>query len=587
MRMTSNSQDSLAMRRSKRSNAGKIGHFSPSNYNVQRKRYNLSKDKIISKITTSANKTSSAICTMTGGGLVMEFNAGTFNLFNKACHEFYTKRKGTKIEEVVDAGGIMESVIYKTGGYTNNVFLTTGKVLVNGRGLNTFVESDLAAIMTNVNLDDAEQLNKRILNTIKADASRTPANNDLRVQGGISNEFDTASEADSRIRELPDEVGVECVNGSPRTVEASSAPEVSESASPQVDDVEHIVSGFLSDIFEAVCEEEKRSVREFIEEVTEINVEPDPNSLEENGIEEEDSDSDDEESRTGDISNVSMTVLPNIIEAMERERQSSNAIIRSLKEENDALRKEIAELRKKDAEYEKVKTENILLKKSTKVTSNLVTTSNSADSSPSGGDHHDGTAVTSTTTQNVLKTDTKPGSEKPRKEIAKSKNNRQSEEVSCNTLILGDSHVRHIAEKLQDTIGVVCPGRPIEQLNVTTVNNSKNVVLMAGSNNISSKDSVQEINQKFTDIITRIKRVNKNCRLFIQEIFPRHDINRERKIRFVNETLRKTCNRFNVSIIPAPKLCYDDDYTVKGLHLNYTGKMKIAQSIESAINNFL
>ena len=150
-----------------------------------------------------------------------------------------------------------------------------------------------------------------------------------------------------------------------------------------------------------------------------------------------------------------------------------------------------------------------------------------------------------------------------------------------------NSHTRNIAAQIPDATGVVCPGRPIEHLDPSVVRGYSNVVLMAGSNNISSTDSVNLISQKFIDLIKRIKIINKNCKLFIQELFPRHDITRENKIRFVNEKLKNTCSKMNVTLIPAPYLEKDEDYAGKGLHLNYNGKSKLASSIAAHISNFL
>ena len=205
--MASNSaQKALAIRRSKRTNAGKIGHFSPSNYSVQRKRYNLTKNKLISNIAAAASKTSSANCRMTGGGLVLEFSAGVFSFFNNACRKFYTEKNGTKIEEVVDAGGIIEAVKYKTGEYTNNVYLTTSKALVNGRGLNAFVESDLVEIMAAINLRDADRLNKEILDAITGVPIQDVVSSEgLNSQIAEITQSDEVPDTVEQINSVPDE----------------------------------------------------------------------------------------------------------------------------------------------------------------------------------------------------------------------------------------------------------------------------------------------------------------------------------------------------------------------------------------------
>ena len=57
---------------------------------------------------------------MTGGGLVVDCNAGMFEMLRRSCNSFYTKQKEVKIEEVLDKSGLVETIKYKTAFYTIN-----------------------------------------------------------------------------------------------------------------------------------------------------------------------------------------------------------------------------------------------------------------------------------------------------------------------------------------------------------------------------------------------------------------------------------------------------------------------------------
>ena len=150
-------------------------------------------------------------------------------------------------------------------------------------------------------------------------------------------------------------------------------------------------------------------------------------------------------------------------------------------------------------------------------------------------------------------------------------------------IILGDSHSRHLAEKMKNTIASVNPSRGIEQMDTSIVKNHKRVVLIAGSNNISRTDSVNVIDRKFSNIIQNIKSVNPGCKLFVQAIFPRHDINRSRKINHVNNQLKTTCDLLEATLMPAPTFSRED-YTSGGLHLNEDGKTKLAKAISAHLD---
>ena len=162
-------------------------------------------------------------------------------------------------------------------------------------------------------------------------------------------------------------------------------------------------------------------------------------------------------------------------------------------------------------------------------------------------------------------------------------NNKSSTtEERTTTIILGDSHARHLAVKMKNTTALVNPGRPAEYFDTSIVKNYDKVILLAGSNNIPSKDTPEEINQKISNTIASIKSVNPTCKLFVQSVLPRHDIIRSFKISQVNTLLKTTCDLHDATLMQTPVL-QRHNFTRHGLHLNNTGKIKLARSLSSYV----
>ena len=158
------------------------------------------------------------------------------------------------------------------------------------------------------------------------------------------------------------------------------------------------------------------------------------------------------------------------------------------------------------------------------------------------------------------------------------------------TLIIGDSHARGIASELNSIAsvnyctGVVYGGRRIEHFDLSTTRRYNKVILMAGSNNISTGDSFGNIHKKLTTAIQNINNLNPGCSVFLHEIYPRCDLQCNEEIRALNSRLRHTCKEMGVHFIKCPRLGYSD-FTKGGLHLNNLGKSKICKSISRQLNS--
>jgi len=119
--------------------------------------YALNIERSLAKKLRAAQKTAEVTVKQTGGGIVVEADAATFELYKEATLQYYTNEKiaGKKnlfITETTDArGSIVQYTIRilcdDNQNYTINIYTTTSKCMVNGKGVQTFF-TDLDDIRT-------------------------------------------------------------------------------------------------------------------------------------------------------------------------------------------------------------------------------------------------------------------------------------------------------------------------------------------------------------------------------------------------------------------------------------------------------
>ena len=262
----------------------------------------------------------------------------------------------------------------------------------------------------------------------------------------------------------------------------------------------------------------------------------------------------------------------NIVDDLQKELQNNADIIQELKSEKQDLYKK---LQSKDLQVAKLQEEINHLKKALEEKSRESTSKpdhrpakkarNPQDPTPKKADKRDSIDKRSTTSTGPTQKSTTP-------------------KTSPTTIILGDSHARHLAEKMKNTVASVNPNRPAEHFDTSIVREYDQVILLAGSNNIPLQDTAEEIDEKISTTITSIKSVNPACKLYIQSILPRYDIVRSRKIYRVNSLLKTTCDLHNATLMPTPPLSRED-FTRHGLHLNNSGKTKLARSFTNFLYN--
>lgn len=81
------------------------------------------------------------------------------------------------------------------------------------------------------------------------------------------------------------------------------------------------------------------------------------------------------------------------------------------------------------------------------------------------------------------------------------------------------------------------------------IRSCKRVILHLGTNNILS-DTMADITDKFTNLISEIKAINSDCRIFISSITARNDVDDiQIDVHEVNEALKVLCASLRLSFI--------------------------------------
>ena len=120
--------------------------------------YNLNKAKAMDKLQQSCERKLDMDIVATDGGLVLTFSAGGFLLFKNSLHTFFKEQKllttSTKtIKDKQSKAVVQESIsVFDIAGqkkkkeYVINLYLTTCRVLINGKHENRFFNTDMKAI---------------------------------------------------------------------------------------------------------------------------------------------------------------------------------------------------------------------------------------------------------------------------------------------------------------------------------------------------------------------------------------------------------------------------------------------------------
>jgi ribA/ribD-fused uncharacterized protein len=162
---------------------------------MEHKDYELNKAKSLNK-KLDATKRQSVKCNLVGGNLVITCNAGVFEVLKHHLLEYYNgfksydglKAKLIKCED--NASSVPEvkvKVTYPSGGtcYTVNVYNTTSKLMVNGKGLNRFQNRDFPVILSKIDLTD-DKLNDKLRECILQSKDQNSASNSPRKCRSLS-----------------------------------------------------------------------------------------------------------------------------------------------------------------------------------------------------------------------------------------------------------------------------------------------------------------------------------------------------------------------------------------------------------------
>ena len=163
-------------------------------YSEERRKYVLNRDRSLKKKLNATEMDELSIA-MTGGGLRMFVNAGMFELFRLASNEYFTEFQ-SKCTMVKDQRDNVVETKYRvhTGEnmhYTISMYHTRSSLLVNGKGMNQFIETDVSELLNSIeskiranNCASIESFNTNIRNIILSSLSADSAPNDAHVADG-------------------------------------------------------------------------------------------------------------------------------------------------------------------------------------------------------------------------------------------------------------------------------------------------------------------------------------------------------------------------------------------------------------------
>ncbi|PNF14606.1 hypothetical protein B7P43_G13104 [Cryptotermes secundus] len=163
-------------------------------------------------------------------------------------------------------------------------------------------------------------------------------------------------------------------------------------------------------------------------------------------------------------------------------------------------------------------------------------------------------------------------------------------------IILGDSHSRGIAAEIKYALGndfevngTVMPGARLENIiklseeRISTLDKKDAVIIWAGSNDIGKNETNKGLNHLKNFVINR-----QNTNIILITAPHRFDLQESscvnKEVEVFNRKLHKIMKTMNNVEVLQTKL-NRNDFTRHGLHLNISGKEKIAKTISNYIKN--
>ncbi|CAG2206448.1 unnamed protein product [Mytilus edulis] len=593
--------------------------------------YTLNKSKALTK-KLDATRSEHLSFKLTGGGLRLFFSTSSFEVFKRACTYYYEhlntnggdnreiafipisdKNNKNAVEEqikVSEKGLDSLGRSIKRKSYCINIYFTTSSVLINGKGLNIFCETDLPVIVVkmkecqingkDVNLNELNKIFEEVIlmekqgkedcnNNSVIDVDKTehlnpgtiqisnPNNNTIKsikedVSSNTNREPSTSSVAIPIIN-IPDDIQAQVKDINPTN---------SEDKSTCLDGTGNNLPQLNIQDFVTTLDKLTTVVTNLKDKVDELEISIQANNL--------------SNASSIQILNDRMTALAKV--RMQHDQQSMNKmqdIEAEIQNVNKNLEKKVNMLQGKTQSIsDKIKlyeVETIKLQKSFMPEENL-----GNQCTPMLDEDQ---TIPKTTCETILQ-------EHPH-ELEQSINADINEEPQnpvydtqpklplsgSRVLIAGSSVLKGIdPSKLKDYIDVhVHRGANVldlyEDIRSMDLSSYNTIIIHVGGNDASSKMNVQQFVDIFQEIINFVR--CQNCRAIVSGILPRIQCD----VTEYNTILKQMCHYNDVKFISNyESFVYKDDhiaksfYTTDGIHLNRYGTIKLLANVNKVIKVF-
>ncbi|XP_053384722.1 uncharacterized protein LOC128550211 [Mercenaria mercenaria] len=514
---------------------------------TENKQYELNREKALRKKLAASNYEELSII-HTGGGVKLQMNAGMYELFKYAAQNYYTSEamvKKTIPTNVIDKKQNNVETRYKisTGKlshYTLNLYHTTSSVLVNGKGVNQFLNTDVTEILSSLERNIAENdcsvnnFNKQIKKLIISSLSEKPNSSHVHDQVNVTEVSDTDTTGNTEDESTGEISEEKDSNSEDRELEETTE-----------DEFQSVETDYLSD------EDKNHSSKEVGTEAITIL-----------------------KALQSEVSELKNLLLSHI--------ESTHSNFGRLCDEIVSIKKQVSQRASStDSRIETVQQDvhiaNLDLKKySDSLQRRLQAVMDIIKSRQ-------------TTTKNQQPLPSKPQnvemSDQPQRTF-------DHDESPGKTLLLGDSIFRDIQAKglSENTEIRTISGGKVRQVNARLrqwlVADLGSVVIYIGGNDVASDEKEDSLYRQLEEGIEAVRRDNPYCEIYICTVCPRTDCN----VRELNKLLVKLSENTDVNLIQSyDKFVYGDGSTIQdyyhpdGIHLNKKGTSILVKTIDKSI----
>ena len=115
--------------------------------------------------------------------------------------------------------------------------------------------------------------------------------------------------------------------------------------------------------------------------------------------------------------------------------------------------------------------------------------------------------------------------------------------------------------------------------------NSDSIIVHAGTDDLTEL-TTKEILENYLDIMATIKEINPEIKVAFSSVIQRHDdISLQPKLHDLNNQMKEFCNKHKGGFIDNSNI-KENHSGLKGLHLNRSGKARLAVNFEKYLKDF-